>query len=200
MRWVRTKAGILVPASSLKRKFRSNAGKQFTDKTTLQGMLEIWRKPKASPNGRGEKIWSGPWEPLRPKLVNSGPNLVVDNGRESAALLLGLGGAGASLNRHIGFMAIGRGSGGGATTPLPTNNALILETLRKSTSNDFPTTSSVRATMVVLDVESNTPPDDDIDEAGLFSADNTTMVAHRTFPTLTKTAAFSFEFRWRINT
>ncbi len=205
MLWTKLPSGLVVPKghkANTELAGRSRRGMQ--DALTMRGHLYII---KVHENGTpwtpeydvgGRFIPPADWKDRKRDLVYSTQNLIVTLGRTSAAQLVGLGGAGASLNKHLGFMAFGRGSGGGATLPLPANTALLNETLRKTVTISFPLTTTVQADAIITASELNTPPDNDIDEAGLFSADNTSMFTHRTFPIQTKDASFSFEFRWRI--
>jgi len=205
MLWTKLPSGLIVPKDHkalTELGGRSRRGMQ--DALTMRGHLDIIKvhengtpwTPRYDDGGRF--IPPADWKSRRRDLVYSRRNLIVTLGRESAAQLVGLGGGGASLNKHLGFMAFGRGSGGGATLPLPANTALLIETLRKTVTITFPLTTTVQADAVVASTELIVPPNDVIDEAGLFSADNTSMFTHRTFPTQTHTSAFSFEFRWRI--
>ena len=118
------------------------------------------------------------------------PNTIVYGARDlMSSLLVGDSVASKKLSK------IGAGLDG--TIPVRTDTTLGNELLKVDiTGYSFPEIGQVELT-ALLDYNSaaNGQP---LQEAGLFSADGTTMFARQIFGTITKTASLQLQFIWRI--
>lgn len=138
-------------------------------------------------------------------------NLIVNTGRASlAALNRGTFDGGVAFGVYdFGYLAVGDGSGGGGTTPQPTDTAL---------ANELTGPAPLAPPAVILRplLTCTTPPPGPpyltnlwsaqigpaelngytLDEAALICLDNITMGTYRTFPGQAKAAGVAFEFRW----
>lgn len=126
----------------------------------------------------------------REVYIYNTPNTIVYDARDLMAFLLA--GDNVSDNR-IGKI----GTGLDGTPPVRTDTTLGNEILKvDTTSYTFPAVGQVEFT-AILDYTSvaNGQP---LQEAGLFSADGTTMFARQIFGTITKTNLLQLQFIWRI--
>jgi len=118
------------------------------------------------------------------------PNTIVYDARDIMASLL----VGDSVSTKK-LSKIGTGLDG--TPPVRTDTTLGNELLKVDiTSYTFPATGQVELS-ALLDYTSaaNGQP---LQEAGLFSADGTTMFARQIFGTITKSSSLQLQFIWRI--
>lgn len=147
-------------------------------------------------------------QPIRSqaRCLSLGENLIVNVGRESLRQLQSHTTEvnGASGTKDLGFLAVGDGSAGGSTVPQPGDTGLISELttggfVRPQLSVTVPppgppfTVNLWSAQIGTTELNGET-----INEAALFSLDNTTMFSFRTFANQVKSSGFVMEFRWSI--
>lgn len=178
----------------------------FREKTKLaEGMLSIYEYP-ADDSG----------SPIREKgrcMHCSMENLIVNVGRAALASLQRhtIDGGTAGGTYDLGYLAVGTGSTGGVTVPLPGDTGLATEA---TDPVGGPVVSGVPRPALTVATPPPGPPyvtnlwtgqlgtadlnGSAIDEAGLFCLDDTTLFAYRTFAAQTKSAGFIMEFRWSI--
>jgi len=145
-------------------------------------------------------------EPGKPgRLLSVGENLVVNEGKQSLAKLFGLTALAGTYPAVAGVSDIGYFAvGDGGLSPLPTTNALINELTggavpRPTFIVSLPPPGPPHVTMLaVAQIGTSDLNGFNIDEAAIFSQDNTTMFAARGFGAIAKTAAYALEGRWTI--
>jgi hypothetical protein len=145
------------------------------------------------------------------RLLDIGQNLIVNVGRAAiAALQRGTAdGGGAEGTYDLGYLAVGTGSGGGATSPVPGDTGLATE---GTDPVGGPVVSGVPRPLCSVTTPPPGPPyisnlwsaqigsaelnGSAIDEAGIYCLDDSTLYCYRTFAAQTKSAGFVMEFRW----
>lgn len=198
-KWHRSEGGIYYEAELAEIHRRS----ALRDKHVIQGFLTGYQYPPGHPEEA--EI-----------LIPPGPNLVVDLGREALRELQATTAESNSSpgSKDLGYLAVGNGSSGGSTTPNPTDSALNSESTG-ATAGSAP--SGVARPLLSVTTpppgppfttnlwsgqfgssELNSAPYNQIDEAGLYCLDNSTLYALRTFTTQTKASGFALELRWTI--
>lgn len=127
-------------------------------------------------------------------------NIITDGARMKMPFLIS-GDDIATDELWIKYMAWGD-AGIAPAAPTAADTQLINETLRKTVTHDFPTTTSVRFSADILTSELNGTI---ISEEGLFNAEPgagpappPTMYARKTFGGISKTSAISLTFRHTI--
>lgn len=199
-RWNQKAGGLFLPEELAVQERTS-----FRERVKLaEGCLAIYEYPAADDG-----------TPIREKgrcLVLE-ENLIVNVGRASlAALQRGTyDGGGAFGTLDLGKLAVGNGSGGGGTLPLPADTAL---------ANELTGPAPLAPPAVILrpSLIATLPPPGPpfmsnlwtgqigtadlngyaLDEAGLVCLDDVTLFSFRTFAAQTKAAGFVMEFRWTI--
>lgn len=118
------------------------------------------------------------------------PNTIVYDARGLMASLL--------VGDSVAAKKLGKiGTGLDGTLPVRTNSTLGNELLKVDiTGYTFPATGHVELT-ALLDYTS-AANGQLLQEAGLFTADGTTMFARQVFGTITKSASLQLQFIWRI--
>lgn len=153
--------------------------------------------------------------PIRSKgrLLDLGSNLIVNTGRAATRALNShtADGGTAAGAFDLGYLAVGTGSSGGSTVPVPGDTSLATEA---TDPVGGPVVSGVPRPLM----SSTTPPPGPphlanlwsaqigttqlngsaIDEAGIYCLDDTTLFSYRTFAAQTKSSGFVIEFRWSI--
>lgn len=201
--WNRSNGGIFYPEelSLFEKEFQLR--EDLCDSQVTSGVLSMFEYP-ADDEGN----------PIREKgrCLVAGKNLIVDVGRASLASLQRTTAASITTigTFDLGYLAIGSGSSGGATTPQPADTGLTTEdtdpvggpvvsgvprpTLQVSTPSPTPFKVNLWTAQLGTTQLNGT----DIDEAGLFCLDDTTLFAKRAFAAQTKASGFVVEFRWSI--
>ncbi len=173
------------------------------DKPTPQGILGIYEFPA---DDDGSPIY----EKGRPLEI--GNNLIVNAGRAALASLQRATVASITATGvfDLGYLAVGSGSSGGTTTPLPTDTGLASEDTdpvggpvvsgvpRPLLSVSTPAPTPFTVNLWTAQIASTQLNGVDIDEAGLFCLDDSTLFSYRTFAAQTKSSGFVMEFRWSI--
>jgi hypothetical protein len=176
----------------------------WEEKVHMTGFLSIYAYPG---NNRDEAT-----------LLTAGHNLILDVGRGAVAALQRdtIDGGVAHGVYDLGFLALGNGSGSGASVPTTTTTALFNETTggggsgvaRKNLSVSTPPPGPPFITNLwsaqIGPTELNNPAPlggvagNIINEAALVCLDDTTFFSMRTFANQTKSSTISLEFRWTI--
>lgn len=118
------------------------------------------------------------------------PNTIVHKARDIMAHILVGDGA---TNRKISKLGVGESN----IAPVRTDEALKDEVLKVDIiSNTFPAEGQVEMT-ALLDYNS-TANGKTLQEAGLFTSDNTLMFARQIHASITKTSSIQIQYLWRI--
>lgn len=135
-------------------------------------------------------------------------NLIVNTGRESLRKLQAHSAEGgtAAGQFDLGFLAVGNGSNSGATLPLPGNTGLIAELTSvmgpvprpQLNVTAPPPGPPFTVNLWTAQIGTGQLNGQNINEAGMFCLNNTTLFNHRTFANQAKSSGFVLEFRFSI--
>lgn len=203
IQWNKTSGGLYYPEE-----LALQAARSFREKVKMvDGVLAIYEFPAADDGS-----------PVREKgrCLFADGNLIVNLGRGACASSQRLTADTIPPGTYdLGYLGVGNGSGGGATTPQPGDIAMANELTGSAlVPAPVPATALILRPLLTVTTPPPGPPYMSnlwtgqigtadlntyvIDEAALWCRDNTTLFSYRTFAGQTKSAGFVMEFRWTI--
>lgn len=202
IRWNQSAGGIFFPTEL---ELMSNVF--LEDRCPTHGLMSIYAYPEGHREA-GHLLELMPGQTVVENLiVNVGRAALATLSRATAAGILPTGAIGVY---DLGYLAVGKGSSGGGSLPDPLSVALYSET----TGSTVPPGIILRPLMTVTtpppgppfmtnlwtgqigSTQLNLPPDNIINEAGIYCLNQTTLFSFRTFANQTKSVGFVFEVRW----